>query len=68
MFGFQISITNKDHKLVLQTPTQFLFQAIKESEVLVTGLILLTDQKIKSRRRNREIKKSERRKVKNNNN
>jgi len=45
-----------------------LFQAIKESEVQVTGVILFTDQKIKSRRRNREIKKSERRKVKNNNN
>jgi len=44
-----------------------LFQAIKESQVQVTGVILFTDQKIKSRRRNREIKKkSERRKVKNN--
>jgi len=45
-----------------------LFQAIKESEVQVTGVILFTDQKIKSRRRNREIKKSERRKMKNVNN
>jgi len=68
MLGFQISITNKDHKLVLQTPTQFLFKVIKESEVQVTGVILFTDQKMKSRRRNREIKKSERRKVKNLNN
>jgi len=68
MLGFQISITYNDHKPGYKPQLSFCLKAIKESEVQVTGVILFTDQKIKSRRRNREIKKSERRKMKNVNN